>query len=80
MRIDLYLQEKCARCGDIGNKIEETSLDYNIHYMPPENHDIDALEFPIREPVLTEDDIAPDGVAGHEEILKWIEENYETCE
>jgi len=76
MSADIYLGEKCARCGDARNKLDEHEVEYDAYFLPPEDPDIEALEFPITEPVLVEPETAPDGIVGHDEILEWIEEHY----
>ena len=74
--VDIYLQEKCARCGDVRRELDRHDVDYDAYFLPPENPDIEALEFPITEPVLVEPETTPDGIVGHDEILDWIEEHY----
>ena len=66
------MQERCGRCADIQHKIKDYDIKYEISFMPPKSTDIDALEYPITEPVLVHNKKAPDGVVGHDEILDWI--------
>lgn len=77
MGIDLYDHERCTSCGDIRRELRKRDVDYEGHYFPPKNPDIKALEGgKVTDPVLVDDELAPDGVVGHEEILEWIKENY----
>ena len=76
MTVDIYYHERCGNCGDIRHELKDRDVEYDGHYFPPEDPDIDALEDGIFEPVLVEPETAPDGIVGHEEILDWITENY----
>lgn len=76
MGIQLYDHERCGECGDIRRAIKSTDVEYEEHHIPPKNPDIEALEGRLTDPVLVDDELAPDGVVGHEEIIEWIEEKY----
>lgn len=73
----IYMQERCGRCADVQHQLNEYDFEYELHFMPPENSDVEALEFPIREPVLVDEERAPNGVVGHDEILEWVTERYD---
>ncbi|USZ67280.1 hypothetical protein NGM10_11120 [Halorussus salilacus] len=77
MPLNIYLQEKCARCGNVRDKLDEHKVEYDAYFLPPEDSDIEALEFPISEPVLVEPETAPNGIVGHDEIIEWITARYE---
>lgn len=76
MTVEIYYHERCSECGDIRRAFKRHDVQYRGHYFPPEDPDIDALADGISEPVLIDEETAPDGIVGHEEILQWIEGNY----
>lgn len=76
MAIEIYYHERCGDCGDIRDALKGYDVQYQGHYWPPSESDIDALSGNLPEPVLVHEELAPDGIVGHEEILKWIEEKY----
>lgn len=76
MAIDIYMQERCGRCADVQYEIKDLDFEYELHFIPPKNHDIKALEYPITEPVLVDEERAPEGIVGHEEILSWVKSTF----
>lgn len=76
MKVDIYLKEKCSRCGDVGDVLDQHDVEYDMYFMPPSDSDIEELDYPITEPVLVDEDRAPNGIVGHEEIIEWVIENY----
>lgn len=76
MAINLYSHERCSDCGEIRHALKDRNVDFTDGHFPPADSDIDALSGNIPEPVLIDDERAPDGIVGHEEVLGWIRENY----
>lgn len=76
MTIHVYDHERCGKCGDIRRALKNHEVEYTEQHYPPKNPDIEALEGDLIDPVLVDDELAPDGVVGHEEIVDWIKGNY----
>lgn len=77
MTIDVYMQERCNRCADIQNELKQSGIMYDLHFMPPKDSDIEALDYPITEPVLVDEETEPNCVVGHEDVREWVKENCE---
>lgn len=75
MTIDIYMQERCGDCADIQYELKRSGIKFDLHFVPPKDSEIEGLEFPITEPVLVDDETAPNGIVGHEAIRTWIDEN-----
>ena len=76
MATNLYSHERCSDCGEIRDALKGRNVDFTDGHFPPADSDIDALSGNIPEPVLVDDERAPDGIVGHEEVLEWVQENY----
>ena len=71
MAIDIYMQERCSQCADIQYKIKEYNIEYDLHFVPPEDPVIDALEYPITKPVVIDEQRAPNGIVGHKYLDRY---------
>ena len=77
MTVDVYMQERCGECADVQHQLNEYDFEYELHFTPPKDTDIEALEFPITVPVLVDEERAPNGIVDHDEILDWVAERYD---
>ncbi|WP_158057964.1 hypothetical protein [Halorussus halophilus] len=76
MQVNIYTHDRCGRCGDILHALQDRNIEYHGHQFPPDDSDIDALSGDMPEPVLVDEERAPEGIVGHDEILEWIENEY----